>query len=276
MSGILRDRLSRVWSAPKSLHFYDFSGLTESVSFAEFGLEVEKLKQNLATLGVGPGVVVAVMGPTGRQLLESCVAVWACGGTLTVLPTPTRLGNMESFLTQTMSKLEQSRASLFLGEPDLVSGFAPMLNLPAIDWSALKESPGDIELQADKLSLQPALIQFSSGTTRDPQPILLSDEALLHNAEAVLNCFPGGAGRHSCVTWLPLYHDMGLIGCFLMPLLAPGDLTIMGPEVFAVRPLTWLEAISKQRATTSSAPNFALSHCCDRISEAEVLELDLS
>jgi len=69
---------------------------------------------------------------------------------------------------------------------------------------------------------------------------------------------------------------MGLIGCFLMPLLAPSHLTLMGPEVFAARPMTWLEAISEQRGTTSSAPNFALAYCADRISDEEKKHLDLS
>lgn len=277
MSKSLKTALENSWRADRRISFYDFSGLTESVTFAEFGLGVAAIVERLQALGVGPGRVVAVMGPTSLSLTQACAAVWSAEATLTVLPTPTRLANLELFLSETLEKLKRSEAGLLVGEEDAISIFRELAGIPVLSFEELRGGTCGLEAKEAKLDgYRPALVQFSSGTTRDPQPILLSEQALLFNSKAVLDCFPGGASQHSCVSWLPLYHDMGLIGCFLMPILAPGDLTLMGPEVFALRPLTWLEAISQQRATTSSAPNFALAHCVERITEAELENLDLS
>ncbi len=257
------------------LKFYDFDGPGPSVSYSDFLEAVEATGTRLRELGVGPGMVVALMGPTCLELCRTAAAVWSVGATLTVLPTPSRLTSLESFMLETLAKLAGSQAGLLTGEPSMVEAFSEMLDIPVLSWEALEAGNAPGRALTDS-GVEAALIQFSSGTTRDPQPILLSPTALLENARAVLSRFPGGADRHSCVSWLPLYHDMGLIGCFLMPLLAPGPLTLMGPEVFAARPLSWLEAISRERATTASAPNFALAYCADRISDEQMAGLDLS
>jgi acyl-CoA synthetase (AMP-forming)/AMP-acid ligase II len=245
--------------------------------FSELGETARHYAERLVGIGAGPKTVIALMGPTDERIAAAVIAVWLTGATLTVLPTPTRLGNLEQFLCETLEKIRRSEASLLVGEEGAVSVFKELAGIPVLSWEELDSGQEPLELAEAKLGgCKPALIQFSSGTTREPQPILLSEQALLNNSRAVLDCFPGGAQNHSCVSWLPLYHDMGLIGCFLMPLLAPGHLTLMGPEVFAVRPFTWLEAISEQKATTSSAPNFALAYCADRLSDSEIANLDLS
>lgn len=276
MSQSLSQALEIAFQSDRKLSFYGFSGLEKSLTFQEFGAEVAETQKQLQQVGIRPGMVVAVMGQTGLELTKTCAAVWLAGATLCVLPTPTRLANLEHFLMQTVEKLRRCEATLLVGAEDSVTCFEELAGIPVVSWGQLSEAP---KLDGLKLpgfgEFNPALVQFSSGTTRDPQPILLSENCLLHNARAVLSKFPGGADQHSCVSWLPLYHDMGLIGCFLMPILAPGDLSLMGPEVFAVRPLTWLEAISEQKATTSSAPNFALAHCADRITDEELQKLDL-
>lgn len=275
MSRQLGSALEAVWSSDRAISFYNFDGLSSRYSFHEFGLLVRTIATRLSSLGVGSDHVVALMGSTGPELASHCAAVWQLGATLTVLPTPTRLVDLELFLSETLEKLARSKASLLIGDEGVVAAFAELTDLPCLSWDDLGRVRG-IALRAAELGVtEVALVQFSSGTTRSPQPILLSRQALLENSRAVLEKFPEGAENHSLVSWLPLYHDMGLIGCFLMPLLAPGDLTLMGPEVFAVRPLTWLQAISEQRATTSSAPNFALSYCADRISDKEMEGLDL-
>lgn len=264
-------------SSQKSLGFYSYEGPSPRLSYAEFGVLVSQRRDQLKALGAGPGIVVGVLGPTCLELAITCAAVWTSGATLTVLPTPTRMGQLELYLTQTVSKLNTCEASLLVGEPNMVEGFVDFLEIPALAWDQLPKAQLTSPLNRPDLGgHQPALIQFSSGTTSDPRPIMLSAEALLANSKAVLDCFPGGAHEHSCVSWLPLYHDMGLIGCFLMPILAPGNLTLLPAEVFAARPFVWLQAISQERATTSSAPNFAFAHCADRITSEQVNSLDLS
>lgn len=272
----LADRLRQALeTSDNKLSFYGFEGAIASLSFSEFYRAVSSTAERLRECGVGPNVVVALLGPTGLELCRTAAAVWSVGATLTVLPTPSRLAGLELFFQQTLSKLARSRAGLLLGEAAMVEPFAELTAIPVRSWEQLEAgTSGSLTLAA--VDSQAALIQFSSGTTREPEPVLLSQAALLANTRAVLAKFPGQMSEHSCVSWLPLYHDMGLLGCFLMPLLAPVSLTLMGPEVFAARPLTWLEAISAERGTTSSAPNFALAYCSDRISDEQMAELDLS
>lgn len=261
----------------RSLTFYDFDGLASSETRAQFGDQVRSLTHGLKNLGVGPGVVVAVMGATGPELCRLCAAVWCAQGILTVLATPTRLGSLEDFLSQTLGKLTASGAELLVGDPSVVDGLQDLASCPVVGWDSLDSFVFEAKLGDPRLiDNEVSLIQFSSGTTREPQPIMLSAGALLANSRAVLAKFPGGAHSHTSVSWLPLYHDMGLIGGFLMPLLGDAQMVMMAPEVFAARPLTWLEAISKERGTTSSAPNFALAHCAKRIDDDAIRSLDLS
>ena len=131
------------------------------------------------------------------------------------------------------------------------------------------------------------MIQFSSGTTTDPKPVALTHEQMLANAHritaSVFDEFfsPGRSESRegdgpSGVSWLPLYHDMGLVGCLLPALLGPGPLTLIPPELFLARPSIWLRTISRYRATTSPAPNFAYGLCADRIRDKDMDGCDLS
>jgi acyl-CoA synthetase (AMP-forming)/AMP-acid ligase II len=170
-------------------------------------------------------------------------------------------------------------------------------------------------LSRDVAADQLALIQFSSGTTGAPKGVALTHEAVLHQADLLAWQFPeptapdqgladrcgrpddaepspvdGDEGEvsersddndspkvvPSALSWLPLYHDMGLIGCVLPALQRPADLTLLGPELFVARPALWLRALSRYRATVSPAPNFAYSLCTERIRDEELEGCDLS
>lgn len=107
----------------------------------------------------------------------------------------------------------------------------------------------------------PALIQFSSGTTGNPKAVRLSHGNLVANCRAILDTF--GLGRHSIgVSWLPLHHDMGLVGHVLSCFMSGGSSVLLDPLWFLQRPMRWLRAVSKYRATITSAPNFAYELCC--------------
>ncbi len=129
-----------------------------------------------------------------------------------------------------------------------------------------------------------AFIQFSSGTTSRPKGIRLTHRQVLANVHQILGCildaYPESEGtRHSCVSWLPLHHDMGLVGTVLTSLTHATTLTLMSPQRFIMNPCSWLSAISRYRATVSAAPNFAFNRCVEHIereSPKTVGDLDLS
>ena len=122
-----------------------------------------------------------------------------------------------------------------------------------------------------------ALVQFSSGTVTEPKGVALTHRALIAQVTLLNSFWPDtGETRHSGVTWLPLYHDMGLIGCVLAALERPATLTLIPPEVFASRPAVWLQTISRYRASVSPGPNFAYSLAVQRIRDEELDGVDLS
>ncbi|AMO92777.1 AMP-binding enzyme family protein [Collimonas fungivorans] len=121
----------------------------------------------------------------------------------------------------------------------------------------------------------PALLQYTSGSTGNPKGVVLSAANLISNSR-VLDIRLGSAEKHIGFTWLPPYHDMGLMGALLLSVYSGFTLVVMTPAHFVQRPLRWLKGLSTHRVTTSVAPNFALDLCVDTITDEEIAELDLS
>jgi acyl-CoA synthetase (AMP-forming)/AMP-acid ligase II len=122
-----------------------------------------------------------------------------------------------------------------------------------------------------------ALIQFSSGSTVDPKPVALRHAHLMAQLAALEAELPPPTDVTPVgVCWLPLYHDMGLIGCLLSAVYYPGRMVLIPPEVFLARPALWLRALSRHRGFVSPAPNFAYGLCLKRVKDAEMEGVDLS
>ena len=151
----------------------------------------------------------------------------------------------------------------------------PLANIPRI---ATDQTPDDLSAnwippQIDGRTL--ACLQYTSGSTSAPKGVMLTHENLLFGSEIIKQCF-GHTDRGRGVIWLPPYHDMGLIGGILQPLYVGLPVTLMAPAAFLQRPLRWLKAISRLRATTSGGPNFAYDLCVKQIREEDRKTLDLS
>jgi acyl-CoA synthetase (AMP-forming)/AMP-acid ligase II/acyl carrier protein len=126
-------------------------------------------------------------------------------------------------------------------------------------------------LQSDAL----ALLQYTSGATGTPKGVMITHENLLHNAAVIQHCFQD-ASNSIGVSWLPMYHDMGLIGGILQPLYLGRPMVLMSPTAFIQKPMRWLQAISNYGATTSGGPNFAYDLCVQKITAEQKSTLDLS
>jgi acyl-CoA synthetase (AMP-forming)/AMP-acid ligase II len=120
-----------------------------------------------------------------------------------------------------------------------------------------------------------AFLQYTSGSTGAPKGVMVSHANLLHNLEQIRRAF-GCTPASRCVIWLPPYHDMGLIGGLLQPLYTGFPVTLLPPADFLQRPLRWLQAVSRRRATVSGGPSFAYELCVRRISDEDKADLDLS
>jgi acyl-CoA synthetase (AMP-forming)/AMP-acid ligase II len=151
-------------------------------------------------------------------------------------------------------------------------------NLGKLNWLDTDQVPAVIEadwrhpgISSDTL----AFLQYTSGSTSDPKGVMLTHGNLLHNLKAIRHGFQLDSSTSGCF-WLPSYHDMGLIGGILEPMYINGPSTLMSPVSFLQRPFRWLEAISRYKATTSGAPNFAYDLCVDKITNEQMKTLDLS
>lgn len=134
----------------------------------------------------------------------------------------------------------------------------------ASDWRPHRPAPDQL-----------ALLQYTSGSTAAPKGVMISHGNLLHNSQLISRCFSNTAASRG-VSWLPPYHDMGLVGGILQPLYVGAEMTLMPPVAFLQRPLHWLAAIAHYQATTSGGPNFAYDLCVRKTTAEQRQTLDLS
>jgi acyl transferase domain-containing protein/acyl-CoA synthetase (AMP-forming)/AMP-acid ligase II/acyl carrier protein len=149
--------------------------------------------------------------------------------------------------------------------------------LRSLHWIATDEAAANADPFVDESSTPETLafLQYTSGSTSTPKGVMLSHGNLFHNARCITEGFHLGDQSQS-VFWLPLYHDMGLIGGVLQPMQVGRPSFLMAPATFLSQPVRWLQAISKYRATISGAPNFAYDLCTNKVTDEQLADLDLS
>jgi acyl-CoA synthetase (AMP-forming)/AMP-acid ligase II len=234
----------------------------------------------LQARGVSAGDRVALVLPTSIEFFDAFFGVLLAGAVPVPLYPPVRLGRLDEYAARTARMLELVRATVVVTDRRVrrLLGQAVASARPRLGCVALDELPDATPRPQNVGPDDLALVQFSSGTTVDPKPVALSHRAVVAQTLRLKEFWPQPEGRtmDSGVSWLPLYHDMGLIGCVLPALEHPGTLTLIPPELFVARPVVWLRAISRYRATISPAPNFAYGLCLDKIEDGELEGVDLS
>lgn len=249
----------------------------------EVAERAHRVGAGLTALGIGRGERVAVVFPTGAGFFAAFFGALAAGAVPVPLYPPLRLGGRAGYAERTAALLAAAGARIVLHDGPLGRFLDETVRRarPELGARSLEELPAGSEGGgvAHPEPQDAALVQFSSGTTSTPKPVLLSHRALMTQAE-ILNGYwpdvPGAEGDcHSGVSWLPLYHDMGLVGCVLPALERPGVLTLLPPELFAVRPAVWLRTVSRFRATLSPAPTFGFAYAAERVRDEELAGVEL-
>jgi acyl-CoA synthetase (AMP-forming)/AMP-acid ligase II len=233
----------------------------------------------LQAAGIRRGDRVATVLPTGRDFLEIFFGTILAGAIPVPLYPPVRLGRLEEYTARTATMLTAASARLVITDRRVsrLLGPAVLRARPELGCAIRDRLPEGSPEPERPDSADLSLVQFSSGTAADPKPVALSHAALLVQAQRINGFWPASEDvRDSGVSWLPLYHDMGLIGCVLPALERPGTLTLIPPELFVARPAVWIRAISRYRATLSVAPGFGYALCADRIGPDELAGVDLS
>jgi acyl-CoA synthetase (AMP-forming)/AMP-acid ligase II len=234
----------------------------------------------LAEAGVKPGDRVAIILPTCPEFIDALFGLQQLGAIPVPLYPPVRLGRLTEYYDKTAAMLKAVSAAALIttGRVRRVMGqviarYAPPLGI--IEATTLHHGPEHPRSDVSPDAL--CMVQFSSGTTVAPKPVALTHAQVLSNAKAILGVVLDHSNETPAgVCWLPLYHDMGLIGCVYLAVAGAGPLALISPEVFLARPALWLRAISRHRATASPAPNFAYALCAERIRDEEMEGVDLS
>ncbi len=279
MSNNLNAMLDRAAGMPgHGLRLLDRSERETWLPWSEVRIRAGRVCGGLRRMGIKPGERIALIYPTGAGFFDAFFGILLAGAVPVPLYPPVRLGRLGEYHERTARMLEAVDARLVLADRWVgrilgrtIALARPVLGCLHVD--ELEDSTlGAVGVAAEDL----ALVQFSSGTTVDPKPVALSHRALLAQTTTLNSFWPETpTQRQSGVSWLPLYHDMGLIGCVLPALERPTTLTLIPPEVFVARPAVWLRTISRYRATISPAPNFAYSLCVDKITDEDLEGVDL-
>ncbi|MDD5115074.1 MAG: fatty acyl-AMP ligase, partial [Methylobacter sp.] len=250
---------------------------TKSLTYGELDLQVRQLAVQLQALGL-QGERAILLYPPG---LDYIVAFFAClySGLIAVPAYPPSNGRHMSRL---QAIIDDSQAAVILSTQNIantVRQFAvDSVGLLDKRW-LITDNPAAVDASAWRLPTlhnhDPAFLQYTSGSTGNAKGVIISHGNLMANQELIKRRF-GHNTNSTVVGWLPLYHDMGLIGNVMQPLYCGTSAILMSPIAFLEKPVRWLQAISDYRAHTSGGPNFAFELCAQKISADEKAGLDLS
>ena len=247
---------------------------TGSLSFIE-------LERRARTIGAAlsqhcqPGDRALLLYPSG---LDYIAAFFGClfAGVIAVPSYPPRKNRADSRLQSIYADAKPAVVMAceeiysFAHQQDFLAECDNWLVTDDLDESVAKDWVGP-EITGETL----AFLQYTSGSTGDPKGVMVSHHNLVHNAHMIMTHF--GHGKHTTfVTWPPLFHDMGLIGCIIHPLYVGIHVVLMAPVAFLQKPYRWLKAISDFKATTSGGPNFAYELCLQKVTDEQLADLDLS
>ncbi|HVL79833.1 MAG TPA: fatty acyl-AMP ligase [Sphingomicrobium sp.] len=254
----------------RGMNFHDARGnLACAYSFADLREDSLANAQRFIALGLRPGDRLALVAETGAEFAAAFFGAVYSGAWPVPLPLPTSFGGREAYVDQLKVMLSSSDPTLFLYPEELAvfaGDAAAQLGIAARSWESLPEiEPAAAELPpADTDEI--AYLQYSSGSTRFPHGVAVTHRALLDNLRAhAVGLEIIDSDR--CISWLPWYHDMGLVGCMLSPMANQLSVDYLKTEDFARRPLAWLDMISRNPGTSLSySPTFGYDICSRRMS----------
>jgi len=263
-----------------------------TLTFGELYAAAQRVAAELARRGVPAGGRVAMMLPTSRAFFVSYAGILLSGAIPVPIYPPFRADRIEEYAARQAAILNNAEVCLLLTfrraetvahllKPRVRSLAAVVDAEKLIDAADKAPPPAPGALPAHlsgaraRKSADIALLQYTSGSTGDPKGVVLTHQNLLANMRAIgeaVQLGPGDVG----VSWLPLYHDMGLIGAWLTPLHYGVPVAVMSPLAFLTRPERWLWGFHQHRGTITAAPNFAYELCVRKIADKDIEGLDLS
>ncbi|EPZ7335987.1 fatty acyl-AMP ligase [Escherichia coli] len=277
----LVDALDYAALSSAGMNFYDRRcQLEDQLEYQTLKARAEAGAKRLLSLNLKKGDRVALIAETSSEFVEAFFACQYAGLVAVPLAIPMGVGQRDSWSAKLQGLLASCQpAAIITGDewlplvnaathdnPELhVLSHAWFKALPEADVALQRPVPNDI-----------AYLQYTSGSTRFPRGVIITHREVMANLRAIshdgIKLRPGDR----CVSWLPFYHDMGLVGFLLTPVATQLSVDYLRTQDFAMRPLQWLKLISKNRGTVSVAPPFGYELCQRRVNEKDLAELDLS
>jgi fatty-acyl-CoA synthase len=273
------------------IHLYEEDEHIRTITFGELHERASVIAGELQRRGLEPEQTVAIMLPTCAEFFYTFAGILLAGGIPVPIYPPLRADRIGEYATRQANILRNAEARFLFtfrqaeGLARLLQPRVPtlrgVLNAQRLAAEPAREAPRSSEWRpVEHLSHHArgediAFLQYTSGSTGDPKGVTLTHANLLANIRSIVEGLEVGPDDVA-VSWLPLYHDMGLIGAWLTPLFSGTPVAIMSPLAFLSRPERWLRAIHRHRGTMSPAPNFAYELCARKIAEKDLEGLDLS
>ena len=260
------DRLIAATDRPTGVRFVGHSVISSDgdsfVTWAQIHDEALCVAAALQARGLVPGDHVAILGPTSRSLMTIVQGCWLAGIASMVLPLPMRMGSLDAFVESTRARIRHGDAKLILIDELLAALYPAGTNDPPIEPMAAV-MPGAAGVPSSDRWERPdhdaerlVILQYTSGSTSEPKGVMIPDRVLRANLDA--SCEAAELTLDEVmVSWLPLYHDMGLVGFLSLPMTRGVQLVQAAPQDFLAKPGNWMQWISDWGGTATAGPNFA-------------------
>jgi 1-acyl-sn-glycerol-3-phosphate acyltransferase len=264
-----------------TIHLTEDDGSERDITYGDLFQGASQIAAGLARRGVSRGDTVALMLPTGFDFLRAFQGTLLLGAIAVPIYPPVRLDRLAEYAERQGAILRSagvlimitiSRAKVIA---EVLKSIVPTLSDVVTAEDLAEDSSARLRMSPQSRPEDPAFIQYTSGSTGSPKGVLLTHANLMANVRAIglgLDARPVEMG----VSWLPLYHDMGLIGSWLFTMASAYPLALRSPLSFLARPERWLQDIHRRRGTMSAAPNFAYELCVRRIRDEDIEGIDLS
>lgn len=275
----LTEALDHAATQGTGINLHDMrGGLALALPYAQLRSEAQALARRLLAWGLSPGDRVGLVAETDAEFVRAFFACQYAGIIAAPLPLPAPLGGREAYVEQIGRLLASARAAAIFGPASLRPWLAEAAEAAGVRAPiGLDELPPAASGPAPVITSEDAAyIQFSSGSTRFPTGVLVSHGALMANARAITRDGLQVTAADRAVSWLPLYHDMGLVGFLLSPLTSQMTVDLLPTGAFVRRPLLWLDMISRAKATISYSPTFGYELCARRAETQAAGAYDLS
>ena len=263
-------------------NFFDARGkLKDVISYTELRERAQASAQRLLKLGLKKGDRIALVADTEADFIVLFFACRYAGMLPYAMPVPVNLGSHNIYVQQLVGLLKGGDAAIAIAPEEFIGFLEEAASqLDTIKWVGTPKQlneldKADVEF-ASNSSDEPAYLQFTSGSTRFPQGVVISERAIMSNLQGIVRSGLAVRNGDRCASWLPFYHDMGLVGFVLGPIVSQLSVDYIRTRDFAIRPLQWLRLISRNTCTIAFSPPFGYELCARRVRESDFSELNLS